>query len=305
MSDLDDLAALVVSLGPARRGGRGVRLAEPDHQRAGLQRRGRVAELGRAGRRRDPGGRRRPAGVRLGRHPRRGRAARRPSPRPATTPPSGNPTSTPAWPSPTAWRRPGARPRRAPSCSRRRPRPRSTWRSSSSGRRRPATRGSPGVRVATYSDAYGEMAVATTTGIAVDERRRALLPLGEPARRGPGRHPDRVGHSRRRGRRPSSTRSGRPRTASSRAVRLLGAAKPASRRVTVVLDPEVTADLLADPRGRPCRGRRCSRGARCSPAARAARSRPTRSRWSATRRMRARSTPGTSTARASPGAGSR
>ena len=75
-----------------------------------------------------------------------------------------------------------------------------------------------GVRVAMYSDSYGEVAVATTTGIeATTEAGLCYLyvsPLVEE---------DGVG----------------------RAVRLLGAVKPPSRRVTVVLDPEVTAELLS------------------------------------------------------------
>jgi PmbA protein len=101
-----------------------------------------------------------------------------------------------------------------------------------------------GVRVATYSDAYGELAVATTTGIAVGSTAGlcyvAVSPLVEDGT------DSQMGSGLSAGRAPSELDPERAvADGVDRAVRLLGATKPASRRLTVVLDPEVTADLLA------------------------------------------------------------
>ena len=101
-----------------------------------------------------------------------------------------------------------------------------------------------GVRVATYSDAYGELAVATTTGIAVGSTAGlcyiAVSPLVEDGT------DSQMGSGLSAGRAPSDLDPERAvADGVDRAVRLLGATKPASRRLTVVLDPEVTADLLA------------------------------------------------------------
>lgn len=103
----------------------------------------------------------------------------------------------------------------------------------------------PRVRVddANYDDGWGEVAVATSTGIAVSGRENAcsatvstLADDGDETQTGygwaVGRSPqmfdlDRAAHM-----------------AVERAVRLLGAVKPASGRVTVILDPMVTAQFL-------------------------------------------------------------
>jgi len=100
-----------------------------------------------------------------------------------------------------------------------------------------------GVRIATYSDAYGELAVATTTGIAVSSAAGlcyvAVSPLVEEG------GDTQIGSGLSAGRALSELDPERAVVDGvDRAVRLLGATKPASRRVTVVLDPEVTADLL-------------------------------------------------------------
>ncbi len=96
---------------------------------------------------------------------------------------------------------------------------------------------------ANYDDGWGEVAVATSTGIAVSGRENAcsatvstLADDGDETQTGfgwaVGRSPqvfdlDRAAHM-----------------AVERAVRLLGAVKPVSGRVTVVLDPLVTAQFL-------------------------------------------------------------
>ncbi|MBU3690019.1 MAG: hypothetical protein B7C54_02100 [Acidimicrobiales bacterium mtb01] len=94
-----------------------------------------------------------------------------------------------------------------------------------------------------YSDAFGEAAVATTTGIRVSGRENGCyLSVGTLADDGDetqtgfgfsvGRDVDELDVEK------------AAREAADRATRLLGATKPASRRVTVVLDPFVTAQFL-------------------------------------------------------------
>ena len=103
----------------------------------------------------------------------------------------------------------------------------------------------PRVRVddANYSDGAGETAVATTTGIRVNGRENAcyvsvstLADDGDETQTGFGFS---VGRS------PHEFDLGKAaREAADRATRLLGAIKPPSKRVTVVLDPYVTAQFL-------------------------------------------------------------
>ncbi len=94
-----------------------------------------------------------------------------------------------------------------------------------------------------YSDAFGEAAVATTTGIRVAGRENGCyLSVGTLADDGDetqtgfgfavGRNTDELDIDK------------AARDAVDRATRLLGATKPASRRITVVLDPYVTAQFL-------------------------------------------------------------
>ena len=94
-----------------------------------------------------------------------------------------------------------------------------------------------------YSDSFGEAAVATTTGIRVSGRENGCyLSVGTLADDGDetqtgfgftvGRDVDELDVDK------------AAREAAERATRLLGAVKPASRRVTVVLDPFVTAQFL-------------------------------------------------------------
>jgi PmbA protein len=94
-----------------------------------------------------------------------------------------------------------------------------------------------------YSDAFGEAAVATTTGIRVAGRENGCyLSVGTLADDGDetqtgfgfavGRNTDELDVDK------------AAREAADRATRLLGATKPKSRRVTVVLDPYVTAQFL-------------------------------------------------------------
>jgi len=94
-----------------------------------------------------------------------------------------------------------------------------------------------------YSDAFGEAAVATTTGIRVAGRENGcFLSVGTLADDGDetqtgfgfavGRNTDELDIDK------------AARDAVDRATRLLGATKPTSRRITVVLDPYVTAQFL-------------------------------------------------------------
>jgi PmbA protein len=96
---------------------------------------------------------------------------------------------------------------------------------------------------ANYADAWGEVAVATTTGIRQTGRENGcyvtvstLADDGGETQTGfgfsVGRHPDEFDLAR------AATE------AADRATRLLGATKPPSRRLTVVLDPYVTAQFL-------------------------------------------------------------
>lgn len=100
-----------------------------------------------------------------------------------------------------------------------------------------------GVRTSTFSDSSGESAVATTTGLAVCDEYgfcyvavEALVVARDETQTGygisAGREPDDLDLD-------AAAADG-----VDRAVRLLGATKPTSQRVTVVLDPDVTADLL-------------------------------------------------------------
>ncbi len=103
----------------------------------------------------------------------------------------------------------------------------------------------PRVRVdsSNYNDASGEVAVATTTGVRVSGRENAcycsvstLADDGEETQTGfgftVGRSPDDFDLVKAAG------------EGADRATRLLGAVKPPSKRVTVVLDPFVTAQFL-------------------------------------------------------------
>jgi PmbA protein len=95
-----------------------------------------------------------------------------------------------------------------------------------------------------YSDSYGEVVVATTTGIAVASEAGVCYLSVSPLVEEDG--DTQIGSGTTAGRAPSELDLERAvNDGVGRAVRLLGAAKPPSRRVTIVLDPEVTADLLA------------------------------------------------------------
>ncbi|MGD9703514.1 MAG: TldD/PmbA family protein [Acidimicrobiia bacterium] len=96
---------------------------------------------------------------------------------------------------------------------------------------------------ANYSDVLVEIAVATTTGIRMSGRENGcyvsvstLADDGDETQTGfgfsVGRHPDELDLDK------------AAREAAERATRLLGAVKPQSRRLTVVLDPFVTAQFL-------------------------------------------------------------
>jgi PmbA protein len=95
-----------------------------------------------------------------------------------------------------------------------------------------------------YADAYGEAAVATTTGIRQHGKENGcyvsvstLADDGDETQTGFGFSV---------GRTPTVLDIGRAsREAADRATRLLGAVKPPSKRTTVVLDPYVTAQFLA------------------------------------------------------------
>ena len=96
---------------------------------------------------------------------------------------------------------------------------------------------------ANYADAWGEVAVSTTTGIRETGRENGcyvqvstLADDGDETQTGfgfsVGRRPDELDVER------------ASREAAERAIRLLGATKPASKRLTIVLDPFVTAQFL-------------------------------------------------------------
>jgi len=96
---------------------------------------------------------------------------------------------------------------------------------------------------ANYADAWGEVAVSTTTGIRETGRENGcyvqvstLANDGDETQTGfgfsVGRRPDELDVER------------ASREAAERAIRLLGATKPASKRLTIVLDPFVTAQFL-------------------------------------------------------------
>ncbi|MEY4362212.1 MAG: hypothetical protein RL391_1518, partial [Actinomycetota bacterium] len=94
-----------------------------------------------------------------------------------------------------------------------------------------------------YSDSFGEAAVATTTGIRVSGRENGCyLSVGTLADDG---DETQTGFGFTVGRNTYELDVEKAaREAAERATRLLGASKPKSRRVTVVLDPYVTAQFL-------------------------------------------------------------
>ncbi len=101
-----------------------------------------------------------------------------------------------------------------------------------------------GVRVASFSDSYSEMAIATTTGLAVASAAGlcylSVNPLVED------RGDTQTGYGMSAGRAPADLDLERAvADGVDRATRLLGATQPRSARCTVVLDPEVTAEFLS------------------------------------------------------------
>jgi PmbA protein len=112
-----------------------------------------------------------------------------------------------------------------------------------------AAGGDPRVRVddANYADAHGEAAVASTTGIRTSGRENGCyLSVSTLADEGEGDDAEtQTGFGFSVGRSPEDFDLERAaREAVQRATRLLGATQPASRRLTVVLDPFVTAQFL-------------------------------------------------------------
>jgi PmbA protein len=100
-----------------------------------------------------------------------------------------------------------------------------------------------GIRTAVYGDGIGEWAVATSTGITAGNRATtchvsvtALAADGEQTQTGYGVSVGRTVDE--------LDVEAAARDAAERATRLLGARKPRSQRVTVVLDPHVTAAFL-------------------------------------------------------------
>ena len=100
-----------------------------------------------------------------------------------------------------------------------------------------------GMEACDYEDGTSEAIVATGTGIGRRARRPTPVPVGRRPRHRRQRDADRllVRHrpGDRRSRRRGLRRRGHPPT-----TQLLGAAKPATSRITVVLDPFVTAQFL-------------------------------------------------------------
>jgi PmbA protein len=108
----------------------------------------------------------------------------------------------------------------------------------------------PRVRVddSNYADAYGESAVASTTGIRMSGRENGCyVSVSTLADEGEGDDAEtQTGFGFSVGRSPHEFDLEKAaREASDRATRLLGATKPASKRTTVVLDPMVTAQFLS------------------------------------------------------------
>ncbi len=100
-----------------------------------------------------------------------------------------------------------------------------------------------GIESAEYIDSVYESAVATSTGIAVVERETGCYVSAYALAEADGETQTGFGFSI--GRDPRTLDPGAAaRDAAERATRLLGASKPASERLTVVLDPWVTAQLL-------------------------------------------------------------
>ena len=107
----------------------------------------------------------------------------------------------------------------------------------------------PRVRVddSNYSDAYGESAVASTTGIRMSGRENGCyVSVSTLADEGDGDDAEtQTGFGFSVGRSPNEFDLERAaREAVDRATRLLGATQPSSRRLTVVLDPFVTAQFI-------------------------------------------------------------
>ena len=213
----------------------------------GLRRRGREsltsAELGR---RRRPGDRRPPRGLRLRRHPRRGVVARDARRGARQRRRSASPTSSSASPTPDGVER--GRPR--PVAARASPHVPTDRQGRAGPRARARPRGrDPRVqrrRVASTATRSARARVATSTGIrAVGPAAPACLD-GRSALAAAGRRdPDRLRLLGRAARSPTcSTSTRRPTTPCSAATRLLGATKPATQRLTLVLEPRMTATIL-------------------------------------------------------------
>ncbi len=103
----------------------------------------------------------------------------------------------------------------------------------------------PRVRIedATYADASGEGAVATSTGIAAEGRETGCYVVVSTLADDNGE--TQTGYAFSVGRSPGTLDVAKAaRDGAERAIELLGATKPASRRTTVVLDPFVTAQFL-------------------------------------------------------------
>ena len=233
-------------LGPRRRAGRGLRGPGPRHRGPGLRGRGRVAVVGRVAGRRHPGDRRRP---------------RRASPTPARSTTTSlaetlaEARDNAAFGTPDECARPGRARRRA--AGRPRPLARRRWPRSPTddkvdagpraraGRRGPATPASAASSRPTTATRSAEAAVATTTGIrAVGARDRAatssayaIAGEGDETQTGfgfsVGREPGRP--------RPGRARPPTPPTGPPAARR---DASRGRERLTVVLDPRVTAQFL-------------------------------------------------------------
>jgi PmbA protein len=100
-----------------------------------------------------------------------------------------------------------------------------------------------GVRVAAYSDSNGQRAIASTAGIRIVER-GTFCSLSVSALARDGEHTT-IGAGVSLGRAPDELDLDRAaRDAVVRATQMLGATQPASQRLTVVLEPRLTASIL-------------------------------------------------------------
>ncbi len=151
-------------------------------------------------------------------------------------------TSSPGWRSPTVsrwWPATRGPWRWSPTRSSTRSTPRSSWSVGCSA----STRGSPGRGAPCSPTGWAESAIVSSAGIAAADRSASCSVATQPLARHDGATQTGFAHDA--GRDPSSLDLERVATeAVDRATRLLGATKPGSGRLTIVLEPRLALTLL-------------------------------------------------------------